>query len=174
MNCESVKKFLPFYYYNDLDKTTTLEIKSHIKNCPDCRKELNCFKKTIKLVDKEEKIKLPFVYRRALLNKILEASNLKEAKGIFRTRRVFAFGSGVAAAVFLFFFLFLSIRTTDINLKWQDDSFTYKTEQLEESIADIHKIIAGETIQSAEGHSIDVEINSIYEDIEEITVFLSI
>ncbi len=174
MKCETVKEYLPFYYHNDLDKTKMSEIKTHIKNCTNCKREFNCLKKTLKLVEKEEKIGLNFIQKRILLNRILKSAGLQKERIFLQRKRAFAFGSSFAATALLLFFLLLNIKTSDMKLNWQNNYFTYKTEQLEESIADIHKIIAGETIQSAEGYSIDVEINSIYEDIEEITAFLSI
>lgn len=172
MDCKTIKKYLPFYYYNDLNKITISEVKSHIKNCSYCRKEFNCLKKTIRLVGKEEKKKLPFAYRRALLNKILEASNLKEERGVLQRKRVFALSSGFAITLLICFSLLLSIRTVDMNLNWQNDPFTYGVEELNKQIVETNTITSTDTLQLS-SYTLDEKIDNIYEEIEELIVFLN-
>lgn len=174
MQCKAVKEYLPFYYYNDLDKTITLEIKSHINSCGDCKTELKYLKRTLELVNKEEKINLPLAYRRTLINKILEATNLKKERRIFVQRRsAFVFGSSFAIAIILFFSFFSSLRIPDSSLNWQNNSFAYKVEELNKKMSNTNDRLLVETGQFSD-YGLNEKAENISAEIEELIIFSEI
>ncbi len=173
MQCKFVKENLPFYYYNELDKEIISGIKFHMKSCKNCRREFEHLKRTLKLVNKGEELKLSLAYRRTLVNKILEVTNLKEERGFLQRRRVIAFSSSFAIALILFFSFLASFRIHDASLYWQDDSFTYTSEELNNKITDTLDMISEKTVQSS-GYVLDEKIESVSGEMEELMVFFSI
>lgn len=172
MQCKTVIKYIPFYYYNDLDKKTILGIKSHIKDCRVCRTEFEFWKKSLNLVGKEEKINLPFTYRRTLLNRILKATNLKEEREILQRKRVLVFSSSFVTVLTLLFSILTSIRINNNNIvmNWQNDSFTYSIEELNQKMINLDEIALGNNVQTL-NYGLSEKIDSILGEIKELMIF---
>ena len=83
MKCSEIQKKLIFYIEKELEKTSALEIESHLSKCKKCNSIFNEMNKTYSILNNVEQLNPnPFFYTR-LSEKIKEIDN-KENQIIFR------------------------------------------------------------------------------------------
>ena len=112
MRCEKFKEQIILYLYGELDKKSSEELKNHIKNCPECAKELKYTRKIFELVEETEKEDIPEADWDKCWSRIDEKVSVSEKK---RKEHFWFFPSWAVTAASLLFVLILGFiigRTT--------------------------------------------------------------
>ena len=171
MKCEYIKKSLPLYYYNELDRATVSQIKTHLRTCRDCREEFTTLKNTLTLVHRKANINLPFTYRRALFRKMYDTIPQQETRRVLIRKPVFALSAAFTAAVVLCFVFLIRQSTSPTGMDWENYPFVYNVEKLETSMFELDQEISEEALQL---YTFDEEIERVWQEIDELTDFISI
>ena len=84
MECKRVKKLLELYCYGELARREIIQVKKHLRQCEDCRREALRLKRFLGLVREKGQVRLPLSFRHRLLDGILTSLSLQK-----RTTEIF-------------------------------------------------------------------------------------
>jgi hypothetical protein len=131
MNCNEVRDNLSLYLDDELNKEEKMLMDEHLKNCPECSKELKGYRKVIRLLNELPDEEPPEGYCRRLHEKLLEtkanadtpvnkgseASKIVQITEKRKSRRpVWAKYAGIAAALVLILLVYnLNNGTSSMN-----------------------------------------------------------
>jgi len=151
MNCRRVEDLLELYHYGELAKDKVIQIKKHIQQCPNCRKEAQRVGEVLSLVSEKGKLKLSLSYKRSLLKRILTALSLeKEAPERFLLRWPVWASAAVSIALLVFFMNFWHLFSAKNILDWEQANLSSELDSVEGIILLLQEKDTGREVISLE------------------------